>query len=286
MKTEIGVTGLAFLFFLTVMGSAEAQSYSESQYGHPWLQIEARAMSQYVWRGFDMYPNDKSAYRFSGQMVWPDTGLGAELVSIRSFASGFESQEEFKVRLFKQGVWENAMFLPIDYRMGWTYHGYPEEPRGGSVSAQVGPMQEIFFEFLGSPIAELWPRWHYEAFAIWPSEGDSVRSANAGWGHIIGLVYDMEIPGWNASTPETTLQLSADLAYNDGWAPGNYNGATVDHDWSHMLFGASTDIVLLPDIVGFQVTLTPSVYTQLSMDDSVNSGNEFWATLNLQIGFE
>jgi hypothetical protein len=66
-----------------------------------------------------------------------------------------------------------------------------------------------------------------------------------------------------------------DLVYNDG-----VGAANVDHDWSHVLFGISTDFTVAENL-----TFTPAFYFQRSMDDSVNTSNEYWVTLSLAYMF-
>ena len=65
--------------------------------------------------------------------------------------------------------------------------------------------------------------------------------------------------------------------YNDGVGPG---GNVVDHDWTNAVFGVSTGIDLAEN-----VSLTPGVYHQISMDDTVNNENETWATLSMTYKF-
>ena len=74
--------------------------------------------------------------------------------------------------------------------------------------------------------------------------------------------------------PEQVLSLTTNLVYNDG-----YGGATVAHEWSHATFGVSTQIP-----VG-ELTFTPALYYQASMEDSVNPEDEFWASFGLSYSF-
>ena len=73
------------------------------------------------------------------------------------------------------------------------------------------------------------------------------------------------------------------MIYNDGFAPGAVGGTTgaaVDHDWSHMLFGVSTDFEVADNL-----TFTPALYYQRSMDNSVNTQDEFWVGLGMKYKF-
>ncbi len=97
---------------------------------------------------------------------------------------------------------------------------------------------------------------------------------------------DIKIVVKNYSKKTYNVKLSAELVYNGGFAPGSatksglVDGKTVDHDWSHVVFGASTDYKLAENTY-----LTPGMYFQKSMDDSVNKNNEFWLKLGLKYLF-
>jgi hypothetical protein len=60
--------------------------------------------------------------------------------------------------------------------------------------------------------------------------------------------------------------LCAELWYNDG-----LGGADVDHDWSHAVFGVSTDFELAENLL-----VTPGLYYQISMDWRDIMGLQFW----------
>jgi hypothetical protein len=66
--------------------------------------------------------------------------------------------------------------------------------------------------------------------------------------------------------------------FNDGVGPGGQN---VDQDWSNAVFGVSTGINLSDDLV-----LTPGVYYQITMEDTVNDDkDELWTTLSMTYKF-
>ena len=74
------------------------------------------------------------------------------------------------------------------------------------------------------------------------------------------------------------LNLHSEFIYNDGVSP---NGATdVDQDWSNAVFGVSTTFDLSNSL-----SFAPGVYYQSSWDDSVNTEDEYWTTLNLTYKF-
>ena len=120
----------------------------------------------------------------------------------------------------------------------------------------------------------------YIAIWNWPAEGEGdlpgvpKHRATAGYIHVFGLGYDLTVPGILPDNPEQVLSFSAAAVYNDG----TY-GAGVDHDWSHILWGVSTSIDLPYG------TLTPAVYYQTSMEDTVNPEDEFWCGLSYGLKF-
>jgi hypothetical protein len=73
------------------------------------------------------------------------------------------------------------------------------------------------------------------------------------------------------------VNLHSELVYNDGVHPAGFN---VDQDWSNAVIGASTDFDL-----GYNVTFTPAVYYQASMDTSINTEDETWVTLSVRYTF-
>ena len=91
------------------------------------------------------------------------------------------------------------------------------------------------------------------------------------------LDYPLTVGGILPDTPEQVLNLHAELVYNDGVGPA---GQDVDSDWSNLVFGVSTGIDLTDELV-----MTPGVFHQISMDDSVNNEEETWATLSLTYKF-
>ena len=74
------------------------------------------------------------------------------------------------------------------------------------------------------------------------------------------------------------LETRSEFVFNDGVGP---NGANVDHDWSNAVFGVATDFELAEN-----VTLTPGIYHQVTMDKSVNDDkDETWFTLGVKYEF-
>ena len=91
------------------------------------------------------------------------------------------------------------------------------------------------------------------------------------------LDYGLTVPGILPDTDEQVLRLHTELVFNDGVHPA---GGNADHDWSNIVFGIETDFDL-----GNNLSFTPGLYQQVSMDDSVNDEDETWVSLSLKYKF-
>ena len=262
---------LAVVILLSAAGLVEAQ---EGELG---VTFDVTYLSRYIWRGFDVYNNNTSAIRPSIDIDFYGTGFGVTVLSSRANASGFENAEELDITLYYyNSLFEDETYA-TDYRVGWVYYDYPDNP------SSALDMQEFFAELSWPNICPAGVVPSYTIARLWPATSNSGVAASGGWAHILGLGYDWTVEGLLPETPEQTLHLSAELIYNDGFAPGAIpaaTGAAVDHDWSHMLFGVSTDFE-----VANNVTFTPALYYQASMDNSVNTQDEFWVGLSVKYKF-
>ena len=92
------------------------------------------------------------------------------------------------------------------------------------------------------------------------------------------LDYPWTVSGLIPDVPEQVLNLHAEIIYNDGVDP---RGIGVDHDWSNAVFGISTNFDM-----GNDLTFTPGIYHQVTMDKSVNDDkDETWVSLNMKYAF-
>ena len=124
---------------------------------------------------------------------------------------------------------------------------------------------------------KLWPSSSHDGGSLIAGSNRARGSASGGL-HILMLDYGFTVPGVLADVPEHLIKLHAEMVYNGGFHPRAQN---VDQDWSHAVFGASTDFDLVPN-----VTLTPAVYYQMTMEDRVNpDSDELWVSLGLRYSF-
>jgi len=235
--------------------------------------VDVTYQSKYLWRGIDVY-DDKSAIQPSVILDLYGTGFGVSVEGHRANSSGHEFSERWDYTLF----YKNALFggesYATQYMLGWRYFNFPD------MSSQAFDLQEIHAvlswpEIL--PVEGLVPT--YVLVKLWPAEGNSAVGGNAsGFAHIFMLDYALPIEGLLPDVPEQVLRLHSEFVFNDGVDP---RGIGVDHDWSNAVFGIATDFELAEN-----VTLTPAVYHQVTMDKSINpDSDETWVTLGMKYEF-
>ncbi|MHC4189767.1 MAG: hypothetical protein ACYTBX_12185 [Planctomycetota bacterium] len=259
---------LAVVVVLSTVGLAQAQPGQLSG------SFDVTYLSTYVWRGFDMYPNNRGAMQASVDVDLYETGFGIGLLWSRAFGAGFENAEELDLTLsYGNSIFEGESFA-TDYRFGWVYYSLPELRPG------LGHMQEFFGSLSWPELCPFGVVPSYTVAVMWPTASGSAVVANGGTFHIFGLGYDCTMPGLLPETPEQTLHLSGEIVYNDGAAPAPRGALAADSDWSHFVLGASTDFDLAENLA-----FVPALYYQRSMDNSVNTQDEWWVSLGLSYKF-
>lgn len=233
--------------------------------------------SRNIWRGFDIYPNNHSGLTTTLDMKYADSGFGFSVSYDRAFSGGFENQQWLPITVYYENQSHNR---DVDYQFGWTYYAHPDEPKDAS------DMQELYGSFAFPSLLgrNLTPS--YTLAYLWPARSSSDVRSNSGWMHIFGLAYAVPVAGLGADGGHQDVRLTSELVYNGGVAPGSAAGKNgyltrgVDHDWSHVVFGVETDYQ-----VASNLSLTPGLYFQSSMDSSVNRSDEYWAALSLKYAF-
>jgi hypothetical protein len=266
---------LAAVVLFCAIGFAQAQELHGS--------FDLTYQSKYIWRGFDIY-GDKSAVQPSLDLDLFGTGLGVNIMGHRANSSGYEAAERWDYTLYYQNMMCPDQDYAMMYRLGWVYYNYPQ---GHNQDADLQEMHAILSMPKICPAGVI-PS--YILVKLWPSSSGSFVGSRSrllyppdqagtasGWAHIFMLDYPLTVGGILPDTPEQVLNLHAEVIYNDGVGPPGIN---VDNDWSNAVFGISTGIDLTEDIV-----LTPGVFYQISMDDSVNNEDETWATLSMTYKF-
>ncbi len=265
MKKKAILLTVVILFSTGLLAQAQDGGISGS--------VDLTYQSKYIWRGFDIYGND-SAIQMGADLKLADTGYGMKAFWSRANESGFENLEEFDITLlFNNLVYEDEMYA-MNYTLAWTYYSYPDEPK------TVRNYQEFLLSLAFPKLCPAGVVPSYTIVRMWPAKSGAVMNDNGGWLHILGIGYDMTVPPLIPELPELVLNLSGSLVYNGGVGAAYAPNGSVDHDWSHFLFGATTDIDL-----GNNLAFCPGLFFQLSMEDTVNDDEEVWAKLSLKYKF-
>jgi hypothetical protein len=270
------------LLAAVVMFCAGGYARAEDLHGS----FDLTLQSQYVWRGFTIF-GSKSAIQPSLDVDLSGTGFGMNVMGHVANSGGYVNGERWDYNLYYQNMMCPDEAHAIMYRLGWVYYNYPDHPTEGRnvPGLQNAALQELH-AILSLPkmcTAGIVPS--YVLVKLWPSDSGSYSGSKSpiggtasGYAHIFMLDYPLTIGGILPETPEQVLNLHAEAVFNDGVGPAGQN---VDHDWSNAVFGVSTGVDLADN-----VTLTPGVFHQVTMDSSVNSNkDETWATLSMTYKF-
>ncbi len=247
--------------------------------------IDLTYQSKNIWRGFDIY-GDKSAIQPAIDLDLYGSGFGIGAVGHRANSDGYELNERWDYSLYYGSKLFEAETYATNYRLSWVYYNYPDRSSHSTKSSADGwDLQELNGVFS-------WPNLlavkglvpSYVLVKLWPSNSSSAigspksNGTASGFAHIFMLDYGMPIEGLTPDTPEQILNLHAEAVYNDGVGPGGQN---IDQDWSNAVFGVSTDFDL-----GNNLTFTPGLYHQITMDKSVNPDkDETWVNLSMKYKF-
>jgi hypothetical protein len=261
------------VILLTAVILLSATTFAQAQDGELSGTIDLTFLSQYIWRGFDWFGKD-SAIQPSVDLDLYGTGLGMKVLWSKGMGDGNELMERLDLTLYYGNTLYEYETYATKYQVGWAYYYFPDGP--APVTSGNLDFQE-FFATLSWP--EILPEGivpNYTIIKMWQTVEGSVMAEISGWLHILGVGYDLPIEGLLPDTPEQILHLSAAMVYNSDVGLT----APSDSDWSHAVFGVSTDFDL-----GNDLTLTPGVYFQSSWEDDINSSDEFWASVGVSYAF-
>jgi len=267
MKKEVIL--IAVVILLSAAGLTQAQE--RELHGV----VDLTYQSKYIWRGFDVY-GDKSAIQPSIDLDLYGTGFGINIMAHRANSSGYEDGERWDYNLYYYNSIFDDEIYATNYRLSYVYYNYPDSSSHVRSSSDLQEINSVLSwpKILG--VDRLVPS--YVLVKLWPSNSGALGGAASGWAHIFMLDYGLPIEGLLPDIPEQILHLHTELVYNDGVDP---RGIGVDHDWSNIVFGVSTDFDL-----GNNLTFTPGVYHQVTMDKSVNPDkDETWVSLSMKYKF-
>ncbi len=248
-----------------VMLGMIAPAFAQSDIG---VTVDATWVSKYIWRGIDLY-DDKAALQPSITFDIGDTGIsGGVWWSIGGSSGGGGTSlvdgEELDYFLTYSHSINEGDESQMDYAVSWIYYDYPDM---ASVDSDA---QEFNIAIALPNVCDFGIVPKYQYVYGWDSKSPGANRKIEGSLHIFGIEYDMDV-----AELQNPVTFTADLVYNDGaFVDG------VDHDWSHVVWGLSTSFDCPTGGV-----ITPAIYYQTSMEDTVNPEDELWTGISYSLSF-
>lgn len=234
------------------------------------FELSGTFTSKHMWHGLDLL-GDHGAFIPVGTVIFGDSGFSAKIIDVYPLSSGFESSVERNYACFYTGALLEGTPWITHFTTNYYYYGKP------NVAEREGDSQEIGSTFFWPQLISVGDNYitpSYYLGYIWASTHNSNIRGCEGFIHVFGVGYDFEIPNFWPDGKKQAFKFFGDITYNDGFA-----GSTIDHDWSHVVFGISTNFKK------GGLAVTPSLNYQISMDDSVNTENELWCGINATYRF-
>ena len=234
------------------------------------VDLTATVQSKHIWHGIDLL-DDHGVFIPVGTITLGDTGFSGKVIGGYCLSKGFSNSRDLHYAVFYTGAFLKDAPYATNFTANYIYYGKPE------ISDRKGDSQEFGSTFF-------WPKLiaagdgyitpSYYLGYIWASRSNSNISGCEGFIHVFGLGYDFEIPNFWPGGEKQAFKLFGDITYNDGYA-----GSAIEHDWSHATLGISTDLKK------GNLTISPSLNYQISMEDSVNDENELWCGISATYRF-
>lgn len=226
--------------------------------------LDLTYMSKYMSYGYEGYESDSGIFAHTIIDFW-DSGFGMKIGYQGANGGGHVDDQRFNYNFFYNGVAFEDQSYVTKYNLNARYEHYYRTAHTNKY-AQEYTVSLSWPEILG--VENLSPYFIY----------DYEQGRNRATGHnrsddlgVIGLAYLLHV-----QELENPIKLTSDITYCDGF----YGGANKCYDWSHVTFGASTKFK-----VSDNLTFTPGLYQQISMDKAVCDGDVTYCSLNLRYTF-
>ncbi len=236
------------------------------------VDVDIAWASKYIWRGLDLGDN-KAAFQPSVNFDLWGSGFSTKVWGtwLGGPTNGAEAEaptEKLEYSLTYANSVSKGDAMQLDYALTYTYADY-------YTTASED------FDYQDLALAMAWPKVFGESGFVpkytiaysWsgrpgPTTG-WLTSGAEGFVHMPELDYNFKVC-------DLPMTASATAIFNDG----TY-GEGVDHDWAAIVWGLTTNFKC--PVTGAKVT--PGVYYQTSMEDTVNENDEFWTTLSYKFSF-
>jgi hypothetical protein len=249
---------LAFFIILAPSGLATAD---QERLG---INFSTLWQSKFMWYGQNYFDNHAGVLNTVDFDLY-QTGFHAGFISAISGGGRSLNKEGYAYYIkYVDSIFEDSRFK-TDYQIRWQYYDFFDNPSDATDLSEFR-LNIWLPKLLKSKII---PRYHLSyLYSAKSNSGISAREPE-GFMHIFGLNYDLK----NIS-PKIPLNFDWLITYRDGWG-----GKKYAHDWTHTTFSLSTAMPL------GKGTLTPGIHYQISMEDTINTHNEFFTCLTYNISF-
>jgi hypothetical protein len=280
------VLSIALLAATVAVAQESQDDLSESKGGLHGI-VGATWDSQYIWRGFNVFGNDvvrgNSAAHALVDLNLFDTGFGVSAVGHQSLSNAFGELQRWDGTVYYQNGLFGGETFATNFRLGYVYYYYPKPNYGMTQDLMEGHAVLSWPNLL--PIKGLQPSYAF-AYMLPGMKNHWAEFVNADFGdnstgmfHIAMLDYAFTVPALLASMDDQAIKLHSEVVYNSGVSPF---GNEVKSGFSDAVVGASTDFAFGANR---NIILTPFVYYQFSVEETVNPDNELWGGISLKYAF-
>lgn len=256
----------SILFLIGAILLTTSQVQSQERQKELGITFDLTYWSKWLSKGVEAYGSHGALFKSIDLDLW-GSGFGFEVIHRNAFGSGYVDQQRFDFRPYYKGtVFEDTPYT-MNFNLGTEYEYYPRRDR-----KSANTTWEWIFAFSWPNILPqgFTPSYiaHFEYAAGENYTKQSGADIPPGGVHRFILGYDLK-----ALENAEPLRLSSELAYTDG-----LGGA--EHDWSYATFGISTKWKISDNI-----TFSPGVYYQISMEDTVCDHDVSYTILSLKYKF-
>lgn len=227
------------------------------------ISFDVTYMSKFMDHG-EEYFGEQGGFEESLEIGFPDSGFGIAAAYRHATGSGYVDSRLSDYSIFYENALFNGEQYKTDCRISWIYHNYPDMARN------VDNTQEWEAVFSWQ---DLIPGGFVPFYAVcyeYPAGSGYDNRDMAGFIHTFGVEYSM-----NIKDLQNPLNISADMEYRDG-----LGGDDFDHDFSHITLGTSSAFEITENL-----SFTPGIFYQISMDDSVCDEDVLYSALNMHYEF-
>ena len=222
--------------------------------------------TQYMWHGYDMYPDDHGAFQPSVKFEW--NGFYTTLWGSWADESGFTNASELDYIVgWNKTFWEDNYYA-LSLNTWWNYFDYYNDHTG--LESQEIALSLSLPNLIPLGPSKLVP--HYTLYYDFDAF-DAAKTLKDGFFHEFGLDYAIPIPALIPDQKEQAISLGWQVTYEDDVYVGVKSG------FSHTTASISTTF----EWKGFY--FTPAVKYQWSLEDTMNPENELYGLFSIGYSF-